>query len=185
MNSLIKRMREKEKIQRNKAVGFVLLLCLIASGFFIDAMAEDYTEELWENGPVLPHNNYLRLGLIIGSDHVGEGSWNEEQNGYYLGYKGWTFGQYENSYSKQDDYGKMNSSFIYYEAFMYRKDWIETSFSVGLVDGYPEEATTFNRSTIPWVTLNIRFGRSLGAKLWHLPMTVTAYGVEYRKEMAR
>ena len=141
------------------------------------------TEELWKDGPVIPHTNYLRIGTIIGSDHLGDGEWNEEHNGLYIGYKGWAIGQYENSYSEQDGYGKLKSSFITYEVPLHREEWVETSFTLGVVTDYPKEATTFRRSTIPWVTFNIRFGRSVGVKLWHVPTAVTAYGLEYRHNL--
>lgn len=170
----------KKHIKRD-LIGLSLVALIFIAGHFITvAQAADTA---WPGGPTVPSKSYLRIGAIIGSDHVGGGSWNEEQNGLYVGYKGWAIGQYENSYSEVDGRDKLKSSFITYEVPMHRGDWIETSFTVGVVDGYPEEATTFRRSTLPWISINIRIGGTVGAKLWHVPLSVTAYGIEYRKEV--
>ena len=142
-------------------------------------------EQAWPGGPTVPHNDYLRIGWLAGSSHISDGDWNEEQKGFYIGYNGWAVGQYENSFSNVRGYGELNSAFVTYEIPIHRKDWLETSFTIGVVDGYPEEETTFGRSTLPWVSFNIRFGGEIGAKLWHVPTAVTAYGIEYRKDLSQ
>jgi len=114
-----------------------------------------------------------RVQVLVASYHYGwsdpDEDFNEFNPGAFIQCDGWTVGAYHNSY-------KDTSVALFHETHFLENEHGEWSVALGLVNGYEADPKS-SSGVLPWVTFNWRFGH---IKTWHLPMAVSAGGLEFK-----
>lgn len=119
-----------------------------------------------------------RVGVLAASAHMHsttytcngiETKWNENNPGFYVGYKNLVIGRYENSISGCNDY--KYSNLLAFEESVGKVGPLEASFTLGVADGY-DTANGYR----PWASINGKVGP---LKLYYA-FEVAAFALEYQ-----